>query len=174
MPPQRRAKARRTSAKQPPKRAAARRESEVARLRALDALHRMRAQGLSLTQAADRALTTPATVRKYAGSALTRAASGRYRAKPWDRLARTLNVLTPRGVEQVTVRDSRTASRIAAHAAAVDRFLKTGDARALRPFRRQSFRAGKVAFPFLTDLRTLERLGNVGEVSFEDLYALKG
>ena len=71
------------------------------------------------------------------------------------------------------MRDSRTAARIAAHAAAVDRFLTTGDASALRQFRRKSFRAGKVAFPFLTNLRTLERLGNAGEVSFEDLYALK-
>ena len=32
---------------------------------------------------------------------MLRGDNGRYRAKPWDRLARTLNVLTTRGVEQV-------------------------------------------------------------------------
>ena len=44
----------------------------------------------------------------------------------------------------------------------------------LRFFRHKSFRAGKVGYPFLTDPRTLARLGSAGEVSFEDLYTLKG
>ena len=56
--------------------------------------------------------------------------------------------------------------------AAVHTYLTTGDRRALRQFRGKHIRTGKVAYPFITDGKTLERLAFAGEVSFEDLYAL--
>jgi hypothetical protein len=148
--------------------------AEHARQRALDAVNRMRREGLSLTAAARRALTTPETVRHYAPRALKRTPAGRYAATAYDRYARSLNVLTAQGKIAVTVTDSRTASRIAEYWVAVDRFLKTGETDRLRPFRRQSFRAGKVGYPFLTHPQTLIRLGNAGEVAFEELYAFRG
>ena len=141
-----------------------------ARERALDVLHYMRHDGLSLRTAARAAGTTPRTVLKYAGAAVRRTASGRYQATKGDRLARTLHFLTPKGTVAVTVRGSRVASRIAQYSAAVDRFLTTGDWEALRPFAGKSLRVGRHTYPFITDRRVLARLGHAGELSFEDLY----
>jgi hypothetical protein len=65
-----------------------RRYAEVAaRNRALDAVSKMRRNGVSLTRAARDAGTTPDAVRRYAGSALERRGS-RWVAKPSDRLLR--------------------------------------------------------------------------------------
>ena len=146
-------------------------ESQLARERALDVLSRMRREGRSLTRAAREAETTPRTVRKYVGRALTER-RGHPVAKPFDRLLRRMRFLTPRGITELTTRNSRTASRIADHWAAVDHYLKTGDASWLRPFRGKAVRAEKVGRPFITDPRTLSRLAAAGEVAFEDLYAL--
>jgi hypothetical protein len=150
------------------------RTDPLARDRALNAVNHMRRHGYSMTEAAQRAMTTPATIKRYAPSALKQSSSGRYEPTKYDRYTRTLYILTTNGKTAVTVSDSRTATRIAEYSAAVDHFLKTGKTDRLRPFRRQSFRAGKVGYPFLTDPKTLARLANAGEVSFEDLYALRG
>jgi hypothetical protein len=131
----------------------------------------MRSNKLSLREAARRADTTPRTVLRYVGSAVEKRGD-RYAAKPSDRLPRWVRAHTAQGVETVVVRSSKTASLIAEHVAAVDRYLKTGQADRLRKFRSKSFRAGKVGYPFLTDRNTLDRLGEAGEVAFEDLYAL--
>lgn len=131
----------------------------------------MRSNKLSLREAARRAETTPGTVLRYLGPAVEKKGD-RYVAKPSDHLPRWVRVHTAEGVETVVVRSSKTASLIAEHAAAVDRYLKTGLSDRLRKFRGNSFRAGKVGYPFLTDRNTLERLAEAGEVAFEDLYAL--
>lgn len=145
----------------------------LARERALDALSRMR-QGRSLRAAAKEAHTTPETIRRYVPNALRRERSGLYLARATDGYERTLHMLTSQGKIAVTVRGSRTASRIAEYWVAVDHFLKTGKTELLRPFRGQSIRASKVAYPFITNPNTLRRLGYAGEVAFEDLYALRG
>ena len=142
----------------------------IARERALDALSRMRG-GLSLTRAARDAHTTPATLRRYLPRALDRVRGGRVIAKVSDGYERTLYILTAQGKKAVTVRGSRIASRIAAYWVAVDHFLNTGKTDKLHAFRGQSLRAGKVAYPFITNANTLRRLGYAGEVAFEDLYA---
>ena len=146
-------------------------ESQLARERALDALNRMRREGRSITRAAREAGTTARTVRKYVGRALTER-GGRLVAKPSDGLVRRMRFLSARGRTDLTVRSSRTASRIADYWAAVDHYLKTGDPRWLRPFRGKSIRAEKLGHPFITDPKTLSRLATAGEVAFEDLYAL--
>ena len=69
------------------------------------------------------------------------------------------------------MRDSRTASKIAAYWAAVDHYLKTGKTVRLQPFRGKSIRAGKITYHFITDPTTLTHLGYAGEVRFEDIYA---
>ena len=145
----------------------------LARERALDALSYMR-QGRSLRTAAKEAHTTPETVRRYVPKAIHRTANGLYAVRATDGYERTIYMLTPQGKIAVTVRGSRTASRIASYWVAVDHFLKSGKTTLLRPFRGQSIRASKVAYPFITDPNTLRRLGYAGEVSFEDLYALRG
>ena len=142
----------------------------LARERALEALNRMRTEGLSLTCAAQVARTTPRTVRKYVGQALRRTSGGRYVPTPTDRLTRLVWHLTSRGKVEIAVRGSRPASLEARYMAAVDRFLRTGETDAIREFQGQTIRAGKQTHRFVTDPVTLERLAHAGEVSFERLY----
>ncbi len=144
-----------------------------ARERALVVLHRMRADGLSLTRAARESQTTLQTVRKYVGSALTRSPGGRYVPKASDRLARRIWLLTPRGKVEISVRGSNAASRVARYMAAVDQYLKKGETDGLLEFEDKSIRAGKVSYPFVTDPRLLDRLAQAGEVSFDRLYVLR-
>lgn len=143
----------------------------LARERALDALHLMRSNSLSLSRAAKAAHTTPDTVRKHVGKVVVRNSNGRYSAKASDRLTRRVFFLTETGKLEVSVRGSRQASRVARHMAAVDRYLKTGDTDALAVFEGQKIRSRGEVHPFLTDTQALDRLANVGEVSFERLYA---
>jgi len=150
------------------------RKDPFARERTLEALQRMRSDGLSLTRATRVAGTTPATARKYVGSALKRTPSGRWAPTRSDRLTRYIRMLTKDGVEEVRVRGSNPASRVARHMAAVDRYLRSGEIEALAEFHGQSIQAGRVTYPFITDEATLERLHAAGEVSFERLYTLRG
>lgn len=142
-----------------------------ARARALEVLSRMRTENLSLTRAAKKVETSARSVLKYAGSALKRNKAGRYQAKASDRLKRTLNFLTEDGKIPLETRSSRTASKISAHSLAAGRFLESGDPSGLAEFEGKTIRAGKITYSFITDPDILERLGNAGEVSFEDLYA---
>lgn len=144
--------------------------ARLAYQRTLEVLGYMR-DDMSLHEAARRAETTPRTARRYAGSVIEKRGS-RYVAKASDRLPRWVRVPTTEGTETKVVRSSKTASRLAAYWAAVNRYLTTGRTDGLRQFRGKSFRAGKVGYPFLTDLNTLDRLAEAGEVAFEDLYAL--
>ena len=139
------------------------------RERGLASLAFMRSEGLSLTRAARKAGTTAATVRKYVGSTLTRNARGHYKPKRFDRLTRELRFTTRNGPIHLKVRDSRAASLVAHHAAAVRIFLRTGRLDVLEPFQGKSIRAGGTTHPFLTDPDLLERLAYSGE-SFERLY----
>jgi hypothetical protein len=97
--------------------------------------------------------------------------SGRYEAKASDRLARSLRFLTPEGQIAITVRSSRTASRIGEYWAAVDHYLRTGNTARLNEFANKSVRVGKDIFPFITEPRLLNRIASAGEVGFEDIYA---
>jgi hypothetical protein len=142
-----------------------------ARDRMFETIRFMRREGISLTRAARRAGTTPATVRKYVGSALRRDTRGRYVVKPSDRLTREMRFFVSDGMIEIKFRSSRAATRIAEHAAAVDRFLRTGRTDALESFIGKSVRGTNgVVHPFVTDPATLERLANAGEISFERLY----
>ena len=142
-----------------------------ARDRALDAVQLMRREGMSLSQAAKQAGTTPNAVRRHADRALELSPSGRYRAKAYDRLVREVWFLTPEGKVILPVRDSRSASKIARYMGAVDHYLQTGDDRRLRRFRDKGVWVEKRFRPFITDLDVLDRLADAGEVSFEELYA---
>lgn len=162
--------------RRPPRRASQnaipRTEREAhARDRALAAVARMRRDNLSLRAAAKTEGTDPATVRRYAGSALKQARRGaRFRVTAYDRIARTLNLLTPQGTRAVTVRDSRTASRIAEYMNAIRTYVNTGDPSVLARFRGKSFRAGGVIHSFVTDPRTLDKLADAGVLAIEGLY----
>jgi hypothetical protein len=132
----------------------------------------MRAKRYSLAKAAREAGVAASTVLRRVGAALKLGTDGRYVATAWDRLPRTMRFLTPRGLTDVTITDSRLASHLAAYMSAVHRYLDTGDRGALSAFRGQAFVGPKAKYAFITDTKTLERLAYAGEVSFEDLYAL--
>jgi hypothetical protein len=133
----------------------------------------MRTEGLSLTRAARKAHTTPETVRRYVGSALLRTRGGRWAATSFDRFTRRVWFLTPRGPVEVIVRNSRTASRIARHMAAVRTYLQGSGTAALQEFVGKSVRSGGVSYPFVTDLRVLDRLAHAGLIGIERLYVLR-
>lgn len=145
------------------------RSKEAVRARALQAVRLMRSEGLSLSGATRRAHTSARTVLDYAGSAIGRR-EGHYFATKRDALPRMMRFVTPDGVIALQVRNSRQASRIGRYWAAVQRYLLTGRTEALRPFRGRTVRTGKVAYPFITDPRTLERVAHAGELRFEELY----
>jgi hypothetical protein len=142
--------------------------------RALHVLVRMRGDKKESLSAAARAVgTTPDAVRRYAGSALTRGASGRYEAKASDRLYRKMKFLDANGTRAVEPANSREASKLGRYWDALEHYLRTGDDHQLRRFRRQLLRTrDKTSLPFLTDLDTINYLARAGELSFEDLYEL--
>jgi hypothetical protein len=151
--------------------AVARTESELeARERALATLASMRRENLSLTAAADSVGIDPRTVLRYVGSALRQGPDGEYRATPQDSIPRTLHFITPAGTVPITVADSRTASRIAEHMNAVRSFTHRGDSSVLEAFRGESFQAEGTIHEFVTDLPTLSRLADAGELAIERLY----
>ena len=132
----------------------------------------MRLRGLSLAQAAAHAGTTPRTMLRHVGAALTKRSDGRFAATKSDRIPRTMKFLTENGLVDRILRGSRDASQLVRYMSAVDRFLNTGDQGPLSAFRGKTVRSGKTAHAFLTNTRMLERLGYAGEIAFEDIYAL--
>lgn len=125
----------------------------------------MRREGLSLTAAARKAHTTPATVRRYGAAALARGPAGRYRVKKRDSLYRRLRVVTTQGRIELEV-DSEEASLVSRHANAVRKYGYTGDTNAL-----VHFRGVRVAGHELeSDPDALDRLDREGELGYLDLY----
>ncbi len=149
-----------------------RRIDPLARERGLEALSRMRSDGLSLTQAARESHTTPETVRRSVTKALSKK-HGRWIPSTSDRLTRRVWFLTKDGLVEAVVRGSRPASRVARHMAAVDLYLRTGSTDALDEFKGKAIRARGDAYAFITDPILLDRLAEAGEVSFERLYVLR-
>jgi hypothetical protein len=137
------------------------------RLRALEAVNLMRQRNLSLTRAAAEAGTTVRTVKRHAHGALDQRGR-RIVAKPTDRLARPMSVFTPEGPRTVVIRSSRKASDVAAHWAAIQRYLATGDTTALARF--DSKTAGGVRLG--TDPDAIEAWARIGELAIDDIYAI--
>lgn len=138
-------------------------------------ISKMRAERVSLRKASHIYGLSPHTVKKLGGSALRRRSNGRYAARPSDRRLRVLIMVTLEGKIEVVLRSSRVASEAAKYGAAVDRYLQTGEASRLREFEgKYIVDASGQRVPFITDLKTLDRLGNAGVLSFESLYAKVG
>ena len=139
---------------------------------ALHALARMRTEGASLRQAARAAGVPPAVVLRSVGTVIRKDRRGRFVATDRDRLLRVLVIPSQRGPREIVTRDSAVASQVAAYAAAVQKYLTTGDGDALKPFRTlRLLDANGKRIPLLTSRPALNRLGNAGVLSFESLYA---
>jgi hypothetical protein len=149
-----------------------RKSERDARSRSLDAVSRMRSEGLSLSQAARAAGTTSNAVRRYAGSALTQTPGGRFTVKASDRLVRPMRVPTPDGPITLDVRDSRSAALLARYWSAVGHYLSTGQTDGLQRLRGRSVTVNRQKYGLITDPSELDRLGDTGELAFDDIYDL--
>jgi hypothetical protein len=146
---------------------------------ALDVVALMRRKGFSLARAVQahnreqpESRISEASVKRLVPRALEKRGT-RWQATRYDRFARTTDAITTQGVIRVTVRDSRTVSLIARHAAAVTAYLiHDADASVLRPFRNKHFRVEKRSYVLETDLETLERSSLGGE--YDDLVIGSG
>ena len=146
------------------------RRSEAARDRALHALNLMRMKSESLARAAREANSSARTILRYTRTAIIKQPNGRYRAKPFDRLRRTMFFPGETGHFPITIHRSTTASMIARYWVAVERLRLTGDQSILDEFRGKSVKVGKDQFPFIVDAKILKRLALAG-VTFENIYA---
>lgn len=138
-----------------------------ARERALRAVSRMRREGLSVAQAARLEGTTRNTIMRHAGPAIERGGR-RVKAKPADRLARTMNVFGPQGLTTVTVRGSRQATVIAEHWNAIRHYVNTGDESKLRRFYSRTV----AGIELESDPDVVDQLAAIGALDFEDIYEL--
>jgi hypothetical protein len=130
-----------------------------------DSVHvvaKMRSGKISLTKAAREFGLSPKAVLARVGSALRKTKSGRYVARPSDKLLRVLGIPGgPEGTHEVAIKDSAVASKLGEYSNAVRRFIETGDASGLKKFRRLKLldEKGK-RIKLLTDLAELQRLGS--------------
>jgi hypothetical protein len=140
--------------------------------RVVHAISRMRADRVSLQQAAREFGISPKEVIRLGGSALRKTPSGRYVAKATDDLLRVLSLPGTRGLREIAVDESREASIVGKYWDAVRLYLQTGDASGLREFRGKSvWDADGRRVGLLTDLDELDRQGSAGVLSFESIYA---
>ena len=87
-------------------------------------------------------------------------------------LFRSLAIPTTDGVREIAIRDSRQATSLGKYWVAVQKYLQTGDASALKKFRRTRITdASRRRVPLIIDQTELDRLGSAGVLSFESLYA---
>jgi hypothetical protein len=140
--------------------------------RATEAIAKMRKEGLSLRAASRESSVSPATVTRWAGSALKKTPGGRYQVKKSDQLLRVMKVPGPNGLVEVGIKGSKQASLLGEYSAAVDRYLKTGDSSRLDKFKDKEIKdaTGK-PIVLITDRKELNRLGGAGVLSFESIYA---
>lgn len=110
--------------------------------------------------------TRVSTIRRYAPSALEKR-NGKYRVKPYDRIPRTLTVIDSRGMRPLSVRSSRSASKIARYLNAVRTFIYKGDDSVLAPFRGEKI----AGYRFVTNVGRLKQLADAGLLSLDRLYA---
>ena len=80
---------------------------------------------------------------------------------------RIMAFLKEDGAVWVAVRDDRTATLLGLHANAVRRYLEYGDERPLHEFEGRQIQIGGRLQTFLTDLETIERLADAGELHYE-------
>jgi hypothetical protein len=133
-------------------------------------ISRMR-NGVSLPKASKEFGIAPGTVVELGRPAL-RKSGGRYVATKTDRLLRVIKILGITGKYEIATRDSREASLVGSHWAAVQRYLQTGDDSALLRFKGKKVTdAGRKRYLLLTDLKELDRLASAGVLSFESMYA---
>lgn len=133
-------------------------------------ISRMR-RGVSLSKASEEFAIESSSVVELGHPAL-RKRNGRYVVTKTDRLLRVINALLVEGKREIATRDSRQASIVGSHWAAVQRYLQTGDDSALLRFKGKKVTdASGKRHLLLTDLKEIDRQAAAGVLSFESMYA---
>ena len=136
-----------------------------------EAFSLMREKHLSASAAARAARISRSVLIRRGRSGLKKLKNGRYVAKPNDHLFRPFILVSDNGPMEVATRSFREASLAGKHSSAVERYSDTGNDSALRRLpRNYIIDADGNRVPLLTDLDELDRLGNRGELTFENLY----
>jgi hypothetical protein len=140
--------------------------------RVVSVVSKMRSEKASLQKASKEEGISPRTVKRWAGSALQKQSNGKWVAKKRNTLLKILKIPTSEGPQEIGIRDSRQATRLAHYWNALNRYLETGDSSKLKKFSGKSIKdANGAQIPFITDLQLLNRLGSFGVWRFESLYA---
>jgi hypothetical protein len=130
-----------------------------------------RRDGVSLRKASKEFGLAASTVVELGRPAL-RKKNGKYVATKTDSLIRIVTILTAKGKKEIATRDSRQASLIGSHWAAVQKYLQTGDDSAFLKFKKtRVLDASGKRHRLLTDLQELVRQASAGVLSFESMYA---
>jgi hypothetical protein len=131
----------------------------------------MRSTGATLREGARRFGLTPEVVIDTIPSAFRKARNGRYEVKPSDNLLRVLLIPSSKGLREIVVQGSREASIVGEYWSAVEKFLKRGDASAVRKVSRKTVTdASGERIRLLTNLDELEHQASAGVLHFESLY----
>src|SRR4051794_3770638 len=94
----------------------------------LRVIKRMRAEGVSLRKAASAEEVNPRTVTRLGSRALRKRSNRSYSVTRRDSLLRVMLMPTSHGLQEIAIRNSSQASLLAKYSAAVQQFLRTGDA----------------------------------------------
>jgi hypothetical protein len=138
--------------------------------RSLDALNLLRTgQASNMAEAASMANTTPNTVHRYAGTALT-TEEHRITASKRDTLVRPMRVITTDGVLILPLESSRDAKLAARHASAMRLYLERGGRQRLAPFQGKSITVNGKQYVLATERTFIESLAIAGELDFDTLY----
>jgi hypothetical protein len=142
--------------------------------RGLRAVSLMRNKKPSLREASIESEVDPRFVTGWMSPALHKSPSGRYTAKPNDRLLRILRLPSAEGPSliEVATRDSREAALISRYWRLVGKFLRTGDETVFAGLGRKTVRdASGKRIRLVFDPEILHLLGNAGSLNFEGIYA---
>ena len=137
-------------------------------------ISQMRANRVSLTQAAIETGIDPRVVARLGKSALRKRKNGKYVAKRTDKLLRILAIPTSDGLREIVTRDSRQAMQLGKYWSAVQKYLQTGNASNLEKFsrKRKTIKdASGMKIRLILDTAVLDQLGSAGALSFESFYA---
>ncbi|MGP6207905.1 hypothetical protein ACNF42_07770 [Cuniculiplasma sp. SKW3] len=103
------------------------------REKSLDVLRKVR-NGQSLTKASKELHIKPETVIKNTGA--FKKVKGKWIAKSQDRISRVMSIYENGKQEWIEIKDSRVASKIGKYNSAVNEFLRNGNIKVLKPFKK--------------------------------------
>ena len=133
---------------------------------------KMRAEQITLPAASKYFGLDPRTVIQWARPVLRKRSNRRYVPKTHDSLLRVLVNPSSKGLREIATNDSREATLLSNYWLAVDKYLQTGDASALRKIRRKTIiNSDGKRVQLIKDLAELDRLAYAGVLSFETIYA---